>query len=196
MRQSKGPLLVGEGSPDYLFHPHAPRRVLQLVPEARLIVILRNPVDRAWSFYKHNIRRAVEPLSFEEAIDREEERLAGELDRTLKSDRYQSFRRQHFSYLARGRYLEQILWWTAVFPRTRLLILFTEDLERDPQTTLTRLTEFLDLPPIEVTEPRKAHVGITMPPMASETREKLIEYFRPYNAALQEWLGCELDWDQ
>jgi hypothetical protein len=196
VRQGGAPLLVGEGSPDYLFHPHAPRRVQQVLPEACLVVILRNPVDRAWSFYKHNLRHKVESLPFEAAIDREEERLEGELERIREDDRYHSHRRQHFSYLARGRYLEQLEWWTAAFPRTRLLVLLTDDLERDPQTTVSQLTGFLGLPPIEITVPRKAHVSRPLPPISAATRERLVDYFRPYNEELQEWLGRKLDWDR
>jgi hypothetical protein len=195
-RKGAGPLLVGEGSPDYLFHPRAPQRVKQILPDARLVVILRNPVDRAWSFYKHNLRHGAEPLSFEDAIAREEERLAGELERIKEDGRYQSHRRQHFSYLARGRYLEQLNWWTAVFPRTRFLVLLTDDLQQDPQTTVSRLTGFLGLPPIHVTTPTITHASRPQPPMSPEIRQKLVEYFRPHNAELQEWLGRELDWDR
>src|SRR5919201_6138602 len=74
-------MIAGEASPYYLFHPWAPQRAHELVPHAKLIVLLRNPVDRAYSHYRERVRNGVEDLTFEEAIEREPARLAGELDR-------------------------------------------------------------------------------------------------------------------
>src|SRR4051794_22945776 len=70
--------LVGEASPSYLFHPLAPERVAGLLPEARLIALLRNPVARPSSNYQNEVALGGEPLSFEEAIGREDERMEGE----------------------------------------------------------------------------------------------------------------------
>ena len=82
VRRTRGvELVVGEGSPDYMFHPHAPGRIARTLPSAKLIVFLRNPVDRAWSHYWHQHSRGHEPLSFDEAVLREPERLAGELEK-------------------------------------------------------------------------------------------------------------------
>ena len=76
---------VGEASPSYLFHPLAPERVRSLVPRARLIALLRNPVDRAFSHYQHEVALGREPLAFEQALGREAERTRGELERMLAS---------------------------------------------------------------------------------------------------------------
>jgi hypothetical protein len=73
--------LVGEASPSYVLHPLAPQRVQELVPDARLIVLVRNPVDRAFSQYNHEVALGREPLPFEEALDAEDERLRGEQGR-------------------------------------------------------------------------------------------------------------------
>src|SRR5947209_8592328 len=74
---------VGEASPSYLFHPLVPERVARLLPDARLVAILRNPVDRAFSHYQHEVSLGREPLSFEEAVAHEEERMRGEVERVL-----------------------------------------------------------------------------------------------------------------
>src|SRR5919201_3141433 len=84
-RRNGRPPLVGEASPSYLFHPLAPERVANLLPRARLIAVLRNPVDRAFSHYQHELSLGREHLSFEEALDREDERLRGEVER-MKQD--------------------------------------------------------------------------------------------------------------
>lgn len=71
--------LTGEASPYYLFHPHVPQRVIQLCPKVKLIVMLRNPADRAYSHYMMQNKRKIDPLpTFEEAIDAEESRLRDE----------------------------------------------------------------------------------------------------------------------
>ena len=194
-----GPQLVGEGSPDYLFHPHAPARVARLLPTARCVVILRNPVDRAWSHYRQALARDFEPHTFEEAVEREEERLAGELERMLADERYHSPARSFRSYLARGRYMEQLERWLEHVPAERLLVLLTEDLEREPARTLERLATFLGLPglpPAPGGEPIRAHRGVELGPMDPDLRTRLVEHFRPHNARLAEFLGRELEWDR
>ena len=88
----KHDLITGEASPYYLFHPRAPQRVAKTLPKAKLIILLRNPVDRAYSQYQHQLRQpGVEPLSFEEAIAYEEKRLAGEEEKILRDEKYDSF---------------------------------------------------------------------------------------------------------
>src|SRR6187200_1451927 len=78
-----GGRLVGEASPSYLFHPLAPERARSLVPDAKLIALVRNPVDRAYSQYQHAVALGREPLSFEDALAAEDERLVGEVERLL-----------------------------------------------------------------------------------------------------------------
>jgi hypothetical protein len=195
-REVGGTVLTGEGSPDYIFHPHAARRVHETLPNAKLVAILRNPTDRAYSFYKHQIMRTNEPLTFEEAVDAEEGRLAGELEKMERDERYASFARQHHSYKARGCYMEQLDGWLAHFPREQILVLITDDLQREPQAAVTELTEFLGLPPIEVQVPKRTHEGVRIDPMGEDVRERLVDYFRPHNARLAEFLGRELNWDR
>ncbi len=120
--------LVGEASPSYLFHPLAPERAAALVPGARLIAILRDPVERAYSHYQHELSFGREPLSFEEALEREEARMAGELERMLADPGYFSHAWWNFTYRSRGLYAEQLERWRAVFGPDRLLVLANEEL--------------------------------------------------------------------
>ena len=100
--------VTGEASAYYLFHPHAPRRIAQLLPDAKLIVLLRNPIDRAYSQYNFEVDLGRESLSFEDAVAAEEERIGKERERILADERYVSFDHSRYSYLARGVYVDQL----------------------------------------------------------------------------------------
>ena len=188
--------LTGEASPYYLFHPLAPERVQHTVPKTRLIVLLRNPVDRAYSNYWERRGSAAEDLpTFEDAIDAEEQRLDGETERILADPTYYSAHHDSHSYLARGRYAEQLERWLDRFGRDQLLIMPFEDLRTNPNGAYRAVQDFLSLPVVE--PPRLAHHNkLPVPPMAAATRARLVEYYRPFTARLTELLGLPLDWDK
>lgn len=188
-----GHFITGEGSPYYLFHPLAPQRVHDTLPGARLIVMLRNPVERAYSHYQHEVRRGRETLSFEEAIAAEPERLAGEAERLRARPDTHSFNHQHFSYLARGRYMEQLEAWTALFPREQFLVLTLDDLIRDPVAAYAQTFAFLGVAPVDLGQLERSNVG-RYAQMSAETRARLTEHFRPHNERLYAWLGRDLGW--
>src|SRR5690242_6983741 len=83
--------ITGEASPSYLFHPHVPRRIAKVLPHTKLIILLRNPIDRAYCQYYHSLELGYETLSFEEAIQGEEERTAREREKMLKDEGYESY---------------------------------------------------------------------------------------------------------
>jgi len=188
--------LTGEASPYYLFHPLAPARVQHTVPKARLIVLLRNPVDRAYSNYWERRGSAAECLpTFEAAIDAEDQRLRGETERIRTDPGYYSFHHDWHSYLARGRYVEQLSQWLDRFGRDQLLVLPFEDLRANANGAYRSVQEFLSLPVVE--PPRLAHHNkLPVPPMSAATRARLVEYYRPFNARLTELLGTPFDWDK
>jgi hypothetical protein len=187
-------LVAGEASPDYLFHPHAPRRVRKALPEVRLIVLLRNPIERAYSHYWHQFRRGHETLSFDEAVAREPERLDGELERMLRDPRYLGYERHHHSYLARGVYVDQLRTWMDLFPRERFLIERSEDFFEDPPLVFKRVLEYLGIPAWELTE-YETFNAFTSGTMNPDTRRRLAEYFGPHNQRLYEFLGRDFGWD-
>ncbi len=102
------------------------------LPRVKLIALLRDPVGRAYSHYQHEVARGFETLSFEEAIEAEPARLAGETERMLAEPLYNSFAHQHHSYLARGRYHEQLERWRARFDDRQLLVLSSERFFAEP----------------------------------------------------------------
>jgi Sulfotransferase domain len=188
-------VLVGESTPYYLFHPHASRRAARTIPEAKIIVLLRNPVDRAFSHYRERVRHGVETLSFEEAVEREPERLSGELERILEDGRYRSFAHEHLSYLSQSSYLEPLRRWFGHYPRSQVLVLLSEDLYRDPAGTYARTLEFLGLPSYEPAR-FAAYNFVPSSPMKPGTRERLVRHFRAHNRRLARYLDIELSgWD-
>jgi len=185
--------IVGEASPSYLFHPLAPQRVAQLLPHARLIALLRNPVDRAFSHYQHEVALGREPLTFEEAIDREDERMQGEVEHMLRDPEYFSEAWWNYTYLARGQYAAQLERWFQAFPRERLLVLLTDELADDPAGTHRRVLEFLGVEPQELSSyPRIFERKYEQ--MASETRARLERSFEEPNDRLASLLNRQLPW--
>ena len=184
---------VGEASPSYVFHPLAPQRVQEVVPGARLIVLVRNPVDRALSQYNHEVALGREPLPFEEALDAEEERLRGEQERMAADPRYFSREWWSHTYKGRGRYAEQLERWLAVFPREQLLILSSNDLGSDPARAHAQVLEFLGASPQRLDSYPRVYER-EYEPMKPETRERLAAEFEEPNRRLYELLGRDLGW--
>lgn len=138
-------VVVGEACPYYLAHPDVPGRVAELLPRARLIVLLREPVARAFSHYRANRRRGIEDLDFVEALAAEPARLAAARSSMVAHPSGYSATHEHLSYRAQGVYADLLPAWFARFPREQMLVLRSEELYRDAAGVLGRVTEFLGL---------------------------------------------------
>ena len=189
-----GPPITGEASGYYLLHPHAIRRISGTLPKAKLILLLRNPIERAWAHYHQSVRKG-ESLSFEEALRSEEERLAGERDKMLADETYVSLKYRRYSYLTRGLYADQIKRVRFFFPSEQVLVLKSERLLfDDPSSVLAEVTDFLRLPswsPKVFTRSRDFY-----PPIPVETRRWLANYFLEHNQRLYEQEGVDFGWEQ
>ena len=141
----------GDITPYYLFHPQAPKRIRALLPKARLIVLLRDPVERALSQIFHARRHGFETLEVGDALDAESQRLASG----------DPFSYQKHSYVARSRYLEQLDRYEAMFPSRQLLVLKSEDLFTNTANVWKKIQHFLKLrwTPLPIVLP-KANAGI------------------------------------
>jgi hypothetical protein len=176
------PPLTGEASPYYLFHPDVPARLYALLPQARLIVLLRDPVDRAVSHHNHEVQDGYEELTFADAIEREPRRLAT------------AFSHAHHSYLSRGRYAEQLEAWFAFYPREQFLIMNSRELFVDPAAAVARTLSFLGLPPYEL-ESYENVTGRSKTDVDPDVRRRLYAYFAPHNRRLYELLGTDFHWE-
>jgi Sulfotransferase domain len=188
-----GGRIVGEASPGYLFHPLAPERVREIVPDARLIVLLRDPVDRALSHYHHEVALGREPLSFEEALDAEPERTHGEEERIARDVGYFSHAWWDYTYVARGRYAEQLERWLAVFRRDQLLVVATEELAADTAGTYRRVLEFIGASARDLDEYPRVYKQ-EYAELTPETRQRLAREFAAPNRRLYELLGRDFGW--
>jgi hypothetical protein len=186
-------LRTGEASPYYLFHPHVPGRVAEHLPQVKLIALLRDPVGRAYSHYQHEVARGFETLSFEEAIEAEPARLAGETQRMLAEPLYNSFAHQHHSYLARGRYHEQLERWRARFDDRQLLVLSSERFFAEPERTFHQVLDFLELPAF-TPDGYERHNAHDYRRMGDQVHARLVEHYREPNRVLYESLGDDFGW--
>lgn len=187
--------ITGEASPYYLFYPHAPARVQAMLPQVKLIILLRNPIDRAYSHYHHQVARGREPLAFEDALAAEPARLAGETTKILTDEQYVSFNHVHFSYQARGLYVDQLMAWAKLFPPEQMLILNAEAFFQAPAAVFNQVTTFLGLPAYAIGGWPKRNRG-SYAPMAPATQQRLAAYFAPHNQRLYDYLGAAFPWEK
>jgi sulfotransferase family protein len=167
----------------------------------KLIVLLRNPVDRAYSQYHFEVELGRETLPFEDALEHEETRITKEGKKILADERYVSFDHSRYSYMARGIYVDQLQTWMSFFPREQFLILKSEDFYTDPATALEQVSEFLNLPKLEPYERNKQYRqhnynNTPYPKMDAALRKRLIEFFEPHNSRLYDFLGINFGWDK
>jgi Sulfotransferase domain len=211
---------VGEATPNYVYHPLAVARMAQVIPHAKVIVLLRDPVERAYSQYWMQRTARHETLAFPAALDAEARRLASgdELDRA------------YYSYVDRGRYLPQLLRLREHYPAEQTLVVLQEDLHERADQTYREVCAFVGvgtdhaagglderanrhrsyrsdrLRDLTHALRRRGRVGrlvahgvakansraTAYPPMDARTRARLAEAFAEPNAELAVWLGRDL----
>jgi hypothetical protein len=175
--------ITGEASPSYLFDPQVPERMAQIVPEARLIALLRNPIDRAYSHYQMEVRRGKEERSFKDATQEEMTSVEGE-GNTVDVPH---------AYLRRGLYAEQLERFSFFADRARLLVIKSENLFTRRLEVLERVWRFFRLAPFESTLASPAG-SATYEPMDPLTRRRLEGFFAPHNERLYDLLNTNFGW--
>ncbi len=175
--------LAAESTANYFFHFDQAARAAAMAPDAKAIVLLRDPIERAWSHWRERTRRGNEPLTFEEALDAEAERL-----RTLPTSE-----RANIAYRIQGCYAELLPAWQEAFG-DRLLVLVSEEMYADPRATYERVLAFLGLPSHEIESFEAWNYQPTTTPMDPATRAALEEFYAPYDERLAAILGRDLPW--
>ena len=178
--------ITGEDTPFYFWKKEAAERIFQDIPNSKIIIIFRNPVDRAYSNYNLGIRKKTESLSFEDAIDEEMN--------FLKTHSFRDAVDRRRSYLSKGLYENQIKIWLDNFPREQIHILCTEDMKKNPKESLLKIFQFLGIPNYTLKNPQRQK-SAEYKKMEDETREKLLAFYKPYNQKLFETIQEKFDWD-
>lgn len=210
--------LCGEKTPTYSYLPSVPKRIHRLVPDVKIIWMLRNPIDRSYSNYWHEVQKGAEKISFEEAVRREDERVRENIWK---------------GYVRRSQYIEQIDRFLNYFDQESMHFCFLKNLKEKPIYSINKITSFLDvsgekinfraiekkknitvlpysisirhhvrnlqkkiplvgsmISKVERRLNRRSKPGY--PEMRSSTRERLKHHFAPYNRRLEEKIGVDL----
>ena len=191
-----GKCLTYDVTPAYIRKPWAARRIKELFPEIKLIALLRNPVDKAYSHY--NSKMQVEgdtKTTFEEMIE-EDIKMIEKFENTnsIIDDEYFSNHIEK-SPLGRGLYAQQLKIWFELFDPKQILILTSEELSTETNKAMNKIFQFLDLPDYEIPDIVKRSTG-NYTKMKMDTRKKLISFFSKYNQDLFKLLNQEFDWNK
>ena len=202
-----GKFLTYDVTPQYLREPYVAKRMFQTFPKMKLIVLLRNPIDKSYSHHimgKNSNTLNNNPewkgidnkqVSFEYIVNRDIEFISkyekknGELN-----DNY--FRNVITkTNLARGFYAQFLRKWFDVYDRKQFLILSSSELANSTQKTLNKIFNFLEIPEYDIPDTTKINTQ-KYEPMKKQTREILIQFFKKYNNELYELIDRKFDWDK
>ncbi len=190
----QGSRMAFESAGYYMHHPLAPERIAADLPGVKLLALLRDPVERAYSAHKHELARGFETEpSFERALELEPERIAGEAERIRSEPGYLSHGHRHHSYLDRGHYDEQLTVLHDLFGRDRVHVAFAEDFFGEPEPCFDAILDFLGLERWrpEAFERHNARPGSPLP---EPLRLRLREHFAPHDERLAALLGEVPPW--
>lgn len=176
--------ITGEASPLYIYNQQARTRMKQLFPNTKIIVMVRNPVDRTISEYYHAVNHAIEKRTLTEIIARETELLATKPRSELL---------QNFGYLLNSIYIDNIVKWQTDFSPENTLIIESEAFFQQTDEVMQQTWQFLELPAIASSEHICYNVG-SYPPVSPKTKQQLQEFFAPYNQELAAYLNRKFSW--
>lgn len=187
---SEGDYITGEATPNYFYGLQTPNRIIQNLPNIKLILILRNPIDRTVSHYKFLQVNRQKHKPIEEVLELELERLVD--SKPEDEPDWKIYDRN--CYIAHSLYFHYLQYWLKYISRDQLLIIKHEDLANFPEKTLSKTFKYLDLPDYRLSEYRKYKAG-HYEPISSEMRHKLSDFFVPHVHALEKLLDMKFEWD-
>jgi len=176
--------ILGEATPIYMYWENCMERIARYNPEMKIILILRNPIKRAYSHWKMEYSRGAETLPFWESLLEEDNRLNSEVHK------------QHrvYSYKHRGFYSRQIKHIWSLFPKEQVHILKSDELKSSPKATLTEVYQFLEIDPNEGSyTPIEKHVRKDQTPMQNKAKHYLANFFLEEIKELESMLSWDLD---
>jgi len=187
----EGHFLTYDVTPFYIWNKEAAKRIATTLPNVKIIALLRNPIDRAYSNFQLSVRNG-EKRSFEEMIKIEIQDIKScENNNEIFLSKSAGLE----NFLVRGVYYEQLLIWFRLFSKDQILVMSTEELEEQPDNTLNTMFRFLGVRNYTVKDLKKRN-EIKYQPMKNETRVMLIEFFRKHNDKLFKLLNKQFDWNR
>jgi hypothetical protein len=190
---ARGPVATFECSGYYLFHPLAAKRIARDLPDAKVVVVVRDPVARTYSAYRHERARGYETLDFDTALAVEQIRVGGESERLAREPGYRSFEHRHHAYVGRSEYAAQVRRLVEAVGAERVFVLEADAFFQDPDVEFARLQRWLGIP-----EWSPGDVGTwnAAPgdPLEEDARRSLMERFAEQDAALAELIGHPPVW--
>ncbi len=187
-------MIAGEATPDYLIYTQVPKFIKRVLPQVKVIILLRNPADRAYSHYAHNLMMKREWLSFEDALDIEEKRIGKNyLDIfSSKNDMIKNF--ANYSYRERGMYADQIAPFFEVFDSDNILILQSERLFKSPLEVTNECLNFLGLSKLNSINPEPQNQKQVKVEKNPNTYASLKAFYESHNERLFNLIGKKFDW--
>ena len=200
----EGEPVAGESRQRNLYLPFVAPRIHAHTPNARLVVVLRNPAERLVSDWWHWHSRGLEPLELEEAVEENRQRLEAGLsyegeagERLYRRNLNNAGTSKYRTYLDSGHYAEQLARYLALFPYSRLHVVWSEDLRRDPQAAVAGIVRFLGADPGPVAGFDYTKLNQSKPGAREHARrellERLLDHYEPHNRALEAMTGESLD---
>jgi hypothetical protein len=174
----------------YIHNTTTSKRVFETLPKIKIIAIIRNPIDRAYSEYNVNkeINPKIEP--FEIFVEKEIEEISNKEE--SENNRFLSNKNK---YLERGLWFEQLEPWFKLFPKQNILILSTEDFGKDSNHIFNIIFKFLNLKKFLIENPKKLRKA-NYPKLDQKTREKLIDFYKSYNLKFYNLVGKDFQWEK
>lgn len=192
IKNKHGKFLTYDVTPFYIYNPLVAQRIKSYYPDSKIIACLRNPVDRAYSNYIIEFQDGDTELSFEERIQPEIELINDKKikleDETFLVDTYYN------KIITRGFYAAQLRYWYQLFSKNQLLMVSSEDLANNTTDTLNQIFNFLGFSNIQINDTSQKNKR-EYSPMKKETRDLLIEFYKPHNEELYELVNRKFDWD-
>ena len=186
--------LTYDVTPFYIYNPLVVDRIFKFSPNAKIIAVLRNPIDRAYSNYNQKMQDEGDTkTTFEEIVYSEIEKIENDEN----DEENHAFLVDEFYelLLARGFYAKQLEFWFKKFPRKNVLLISSEELATNTDNTVSEIFEFLEVPNQKISDLTKQNER-KYPRMKDSTRNTLINFYKPYNEKLFGMLDSKFDWDK
>lgn len=179
---------TGDATANYFESKVAAERIKHVVPNAKIICLLRNPVDRAYSHYLMSVKLGFETESFETALALEKERIEF-------GERYEpNLIRQRLGYRAKGRYIDDVKRWRNIFDDSQLLFIKSESYFSNPRKEYDSICAYLGLPSVDLAQFNWAKRKDPTSHLGAKLKEELTSFYAPYNRQLAAELGQEFIW--